>query len=61
MRISLSQRGDEICGTVELPGDPAFVLEAFAVVVERFAKQSSVAPATVVQDLYSLVIGKVTE
>lgn len=59
MRVSLSQRGDEIRGTVELPGDPAFVLEGLALVIERFAQQSGVAPGAVVQDLYSIVMGKV--
>lgn len=59
MRVSLSLRGDEIRGTVELPGDPAFVLEGLALVIERFAQQSGVAPAAIVQDLYSIVMGKV--
>lgn len=60
MRVSLSQRGDEIRGTVELPGDPAFVLEGLALVVERFAQQSGVTAGGVVRDLYSIVMGKVT-
>ena len=60
MRVSLSQRGDEIRGTVELPADPAFVLEGLQLVIERFAQSSGVAPDAVVRDLYSLVCGKVT-
>lgn len=47
MRVSLSQRGDEIRGTVELPGDPAFVLEGLSLVIERFAQQSGVAAGTI--------------
>lgn len=61
MRVSLSQRGDEIRGTVELPADPAFVLEGFAMAIERFATQSGVTAGDVVRDLYSIVMGKVTE
>lgn len=60
LRISLTQRQDEIVGVVDLPGDdPGFVLEALALVVERFSLQSGVTPAQVVQDLYALVSGKV--
>lgn len=59
LRISLTQKGDEIKGTVELPGDPLFVLEALSLVVEAFGKQHNVSPDAVVRDLYSVVCGKV--
>lgn len=59
MRVSLSQRGDEIGGTVELPRDGVFVLEGLALVVETFARQHGVTPDEVVRDLYSIVCGKV--
>jgi len=51
MRVSLTQRGDEIRGTVELCTDGVFVLEGLAMVVEQFARQHNVPPAEVVQDL----------
>jgi hypothetical protein len=60
MLISLSQKGDEIKGTVELPADPAFILEGLAIVVETFAQLAGVTPDAVVRDLYSIVCGKVT-
>jgi len=60
MRISLSQQGDEVKGTVELPADPAFILEGLATVIEAFAHQAGVTPDAVVRDLYSIVCGKVT-
>lgn len=61
MRVSLTQRGDEIRGTIELPGrDGVFVLEGLALVVQEFAKRYNVPPAEVVEDLYSIVMGKVT-
>lgn len=60
LRVSLTQRRDEIAGTVELPSDPAFVLEALQMVIERFSKQCGVPPDAVVRDLYSLVTNKVT-
>lgn len=59
MRVSLSLRGDEIKGTVELPGDPGFVLEGLALVVEQFSKQTKVSKAAIVQDLYLIVLEKV--
>lgn len=59
MRVSLSQRGDEIAGTVELPRDGVFVLEGLTLVIETFAKQHGVEPAEAVRDLYSIVAGKV--
>lgn len=60
MRVSLTQRGDEIRGTVELCSDGVFVLEGLAMVVEQFARQHNVTPAEVVQDLYSIICGRVT-
>lgn len=60
MRVSLSQRGDEVVGKVEIDADAAFVLEALAATVEAFAKKSGVAPAAIVRDLYSIVCGRVT-
>ena len=59
LRVSLTQQRDEIKGTIELPGDPAFVLEALALVVEQTAQQFEVSPDQVVRDLYSLVTGRV--
>lgn len=59
MRISLTQKNDDIKGTVELPGDPAFVLECLALAIEQVAKQFEVTPSAVVSDLYSIVTGKV--
>lgn len=56
MRISLSQQGDEIKGTVTLPGDPAFVLEALGLVVETFAKQSGVTPREILDDVYRVLL-----
>lgn len=60
MRVSISQQGDELKGVVELPGDPAFVLEGLALIIGRVAAQFDVPPDAVVRDLYSLVCGKVT-
>lgn len=59
MRVSLTQQNDDIKGTVELPGDPAFVLECLALTIEQVAKQFDVTPNEVVNDLYSIVTGKV--
>jgi hypothetical protein len=59
MRISLSQRGEEIRGTVELPGDGTFVLEGLALVIETLARKVGVPVDEVVRDLYSVVAGKV--
>ncbi len=59
MRVSLTQRADEIRGTIELCSDGVFVLEGLVMVVEQFARQHNVTPAEVVQDLYSIVMGKV--
>lgn len=59
MRVSLTQQNDDIKGTVELPGDPAFVLECLALTIEQVAKQFEVTPSAVVSDLYSIVTGKV--
>jgi hypothetical protein len=60
MRISLTQRGDEIRGTVELPADGMFVLEGLALVIETFARKVGVPAEEVVRDLHSVVAGKVT-
>lgn len=60
LRISLSEQRGHIKGTVELPGDPAFVLDALGIVIDRVAQQFSVTPGDVVRDLYSLCQGKVT-
>ena len=59
MRIELRQEGDEICGDIYLPADPAFVLEGLAMVVEQLSKQSGVSPDAVVRDLYSIVTGNI--
>lgn len=61
LRISLSQRQGSLAGVVDLPGDdPGFVLEALALTIERFSLQSGVAPAQIIQDVYAIVLGKVT-
>ena len=53
MRVSLTQRGDEIRGTIELCADGVFVLEGLALVIEQFARQHNVSqrkqPATSIQ------------
>ena len=59
LRISLSQKNDEIKGTIETPGDPAFVLECLALAIEHVADKFDVSPNAVVNDLYSIVTGKV--
>lgn len=56
MRISLTERGDEIRGTIELPGDPAFVLEGLAMAVERFAQQSGVSEREIIEDVYRVIL-----
>ena len=59
LRISLTQPHDEIKGTIELPGDAPFVLDALAMIIERVAVQFEVTPEEVVRDLYSIVKGNV--
>lgn len=59
MRISLTQQRDEIKGTIETPGDAAFVLECLALAIEHVATKFEVTPSAVVNDLYSIVTGKV--
>lgn len=59
MRVSLTQRGDEIRGTIELCKDGVFVLEGLAMVVEQFARQHNVPPEEAARDLYSIVCGNV--
>lgn len=59
MRVSLTQRGDEIRGTIELCSDGVFVLEGLAMVVGEFARQHNVSPQEAARDLYSVVCGKV--
>lgn len=51
LRITLTERGDEIRGTVELPSDPAFTLEALALVIETFSKRSGVEPREILCDI----------
>ena len=41
LRVSLTQQGEDIKGVVELPGDPAFILEALYLIIERFAYQAN--------------------
>jgi len=60
MRVSLVQKGDEIRGTITSEGGALFMLEALALIVEQIASKAGVPAAEVVQDLYSLVQGKVT-
>lgn len=59
MRVFLTQRGDEIRGTIELCSDGVFVLEGIVMVVEEFARQHNVSPQEATRDLYSVVCGKV--
>ena len=59
LRISLTESNEEIKGTIELPGDPAFVLECLQMTIERVAIQFEITPDAVVRDLYSMVTGKV--
>ena len=55
MRATFSQRGDDIHGTVELPGDGVFTLECLSLIVGELAKKVQVPPLEIVQDLYSLI------
>lgn len=61
MRITLTQQHDEIKGTIETPGDPAFVLDCLALIIEHAAEKFEVTPDAVVRDLYSIVTGKVRD
>ena len=54
LRVSLTQRGDEIKGTVECGADPAFNLEALLLVIDRVAVVHEVDTRTVIQDLWKL-------
>lgn len=60
-RATFTQRGDEICGTISSEGDALFMLECLASIVQEVASKSGVPPAEVVQDLYSVVLNKVTQ
>ena len=44
MRASFSQRGNDIHGTIELPGDGVFTLECVALIVRELAKKTNVPP-----------------
>lgn len=60
MRCSLSQRGDEIRGVIELPAnDPGFVLEGLLMMVQRFSETSGVSVYQILCDLNALNQGKV--
>lgn len=61
LRITLTQLRDEIKGTIETPGDAAFVLDCLALVIEHTAAKFEVTPDVVVRDLYSIVTGKVRD
>ena len=61
MRITITQQRDEIKGTIETPGDPAFVLDCLALIVEHMAAKFEVTSDAVVRDLYSIVTGKVRD
>ena len=54
MRISLTQKGDDIKGKIELPADPAFVLEGLTVAIEAFANQSGVPVKEVLEDVWTV-------
>lgn len=54
LRATLTQRGDEIKGTVECGADPAFNLEAVLLIIERVAAVHQVDTKTVIQDLWKL-------
>ena len=55
----MSQRGDEIRGTVNLEGEVMFALEALAATIEILAKTAGVTPAEMARDLYYITAGKV--
>lgn len=54
LRVSLTQQGDEIKGTVENGADPAFNLEAILLIIERVAETHKVPVSEVIQDLWKL-------
>lgn len=56
MRASLTQRGDEIKGTIELGCDPAFNLEALYLVVDRVATTHKVPVDQVLKDLWLIML-----
>lgn len=62
LRISITQKNDEMKGTVALEGDLLFGIEALALAlaVETLAKSGQVEPQELAADLYRLVAGKVT-
>lgn len=60
LRISLTQKGDEMKGVIDLPrDDPGFVLEALHEIITRFAANSNVSVYQVLNDLNALDQGKV--
>ena len=59
IRITMSQRGDEIRGTVNLEGEVMFALEALAATIEILAKTAGVTPVEMARDLYYITAGKV--
>ena len=59
LSIKLQQRGKDIHGRIELPPDNLFTMECLAMVIDQFAKQASVPPAEVVNDLFCIVMGHV--
>ena len=52
LRISLTQDKADIKGTIELARDPAFVLEALALIVETVAQRSEVSVKEVLEDVW---------
>lgn len=60
LSIKLQQRGQDIQGRIELPPDNLFTMECLAMVIDQFAKQASVPPAEVVNDLFCIVMGHVS-
>lgn len=55
LRVELTLDGDDIQGTIELPGDGVFTLECVSLIVRDLAKKTNVSALEVVQDLYSLM------
>lgn len=55
LRISLSMKGDEMKGVIDLPrDDPGFVLEALHETIKRFAHISNVSVLDVLNDINAI-------
>lgn len=55
LRISLTQKQDELRGKIECQGDGAFMLECIALAVSTLSKDYGVTPLEMLEDLKGLV------